>query len=112
MFAAVGDQANATKILLAAGADVHGLTPDGLSALDLACAFGHSDVVAALIEAGGADLIRSADPRECTPLLCAAVSGDAGCVRLLMEHGAEGIGALAAAAERLHGGDTGLRALY
>mmetsp|Transcript_80265 Transcript_80265/g.159531 ORF Transcript_80265/g.159531 Transcript_80265/m.159531 type:complete len:827 (-) Transcript_80265:512-2992(-) len=106
--AAVAPSLDAIKQLLAAGADVHELTRDGLSALDLACACAHSEVAAALIEAGGADLIRTSDPRECTPLLCAAVGGDADCMRVLMAHGAEEIGAVVAAAERLHGGDTGL----
>ena len=41
-----------------------------------------------LIEAGGAVVPIADDAAACPPLLCAAISGDVECVRLLVAHGA------------------------
>ena len=100
------------KLLLEAGAGADALTADGMSALELACACGHADVAAELLHWSGKTFAGSHEATECGPLLCAALSGDAECVRVLRAHGAGGeLPSLVEAAERLHGGDVGLRAL-
>jgi ankyrin repeat protein len=102
--AAAGASIVGVRALLDAGADVCATTADGHSALDIACACGHADLVAELIENGGAAVPRADDPRECSPMLCAAVSGEAECVRVLAARGgACDMIHLALAAGKLHG---------
>jgi len=110
--AAAAASLGAVRLLLEAGASADVLTADGMSALELACACGHADVAAELLHWSGKTFAGSHEAAECGPLLCAALSGDAECVRLLQAHGTGGqLPSLVEAAERLHGGDVGLRAL-
>jgi len=76
------------RALLAAGADVHAVSGDGMSALDLACACGHADVTDALIDEGGAGVGgESGVAGYAPPLLCAIISGDVETIQTLASRG-------------------------
>ena len=76
----------AVKSLIDRGADLDGQPrPDG-SAIHVAAAFGHSNIVNILLKKGAA--INAKDPREITPLQAAAVEGHSAVVRLLLHRGA------------------------
>ena len=100
------DALSSLEALLDAGAEVDAPCADGVTtALDLAIACGHADVAAVLVERG-ASVPRGAEPLSCPPLLCAAVSGDVECVRVLASTAAkEGIYEVAAVAGWVHGDD-------
>ena len=92
--AAAADQHGALRALIAAGADVDARSTDGLSALELACACGHAESVALLLEAGAT--LGGA-------LACAAVSGEDAVVRALDAHPAADTDAILGTMTRLHG---------
>ena len=85
LFAARTGDAESTKLLLAAGADVNGEAPNGTSALVIAAHSGHPPVVVALLDKG-------ADPNRAgsgyAPLHAAVLRGDLDSVRALLAHGA------------------------
>jgi ankyrin repeat protein len=86
LFGAQDGDVESVKLLLAAGADVHDVAPDGSSALLLAAHAGQSDVAALLLDAG-------ADPNSAgagyTALHVAATSGNLELIRALLDHGAD-----------------------
>ena len=73
--------------LVARGADVKRRTDDDETALHLAAAAGHADVIRELV-ARGADVDRRAE-NDVTPLHLAAAGGHAGAVRELAARGAD-----------------------
>lgn len=87
-WAAQADDAEMTRVLLAAGASVTATTRlGGITPLVLAATAGNAGVVQALLDAG-------ADPRTAkatgtTPLMLAAAGGSAGAVRALLAAGAD-----------------------
>jgi ankyrin repeat protein len=87
--AVVGGYAGAARLLLEAGADPDGesFAEDEGTPLCAAAAWGHDEVVSALI-AFGADVDR-AEPDGPTPLVWAALEGHAGTGRALLEAGAD-----------------------
>ena len=91
------------RALLAAGADVHASSSDGLTPLDLACACGHEEAVRELLAAGAA-LPLGDEVSACPPLLCAAASGEPGVLAALAEAGAAGgVAELAPVVAHMHG---------
>ena len=110
---------SSVRALLGAGADAAALTADGLTPLDLACACGHADVAAELVEVlggqGGAPPLplADADGNACTALVCAASSGEVDCVRALVQSAARtpeehaAVDELALVVDRLHGYEHG-----
>ena len=93
----------AVRALLAAGADANAPTADGLTTpIDLACACGHADVCAELLNSGSR-VPNGADPRTCPPLLCAAACGELECVRVLASTAASaGIGEISEVMGDMH----------
>ena len=92
-------------------ADVNALTADGLTPVDIACACGHAEVVVALVDELGAQVPPlDGGALTCLPLACAAMSGDAECVRALASGAVvpkDVNSELAAAASMLHGDAVG-----
>ena len=87
-WAARNGDAEMTRLLLFAGANVKASTRlGGYTPLLLAAQQGHSAVIAALISSG-AD-VKAANALGTTPLMLAAASGDAQAVTMLVENGAE-----------------------
>lgn len=81
--AAASSAEGAVRALIAAGADVNAPMHDGhVTALELACACGHADVAALLVQ-HGADLVSDADSGCPRALLCAAACGEVACVDVL-----------------------------
>ena len=114
--AAAAAALTSVRALLNAGADVDALSADGLTPLDLACACGHADVVAELVNAPNASPppLVDADGNACTALVCAAASGEVECARVLAEAAVGSAGAAAAAmgelslaVDKLHGYELG-----
>jgi hypothetical protein len=75
------------KLFLDAGTSPNIRTPQGQTALVVACLYKHRDVVQTLLDAG-ADVNAKIDPWE-APLFYAVLSGDAGLVDLLLAKGAD-----------------------
>lgn len=74
------------QALIAAGADVDALEPNGDAPLVMAAYLGHTEIVRALLEAG-AD-VTAVDPgMKATALHAAAYAGRTDAARLLIEHG-------------------------
>lgn len=92
--AAYGGTRGEVAILLAAGVDANARDGEGVSALSLAVAQGHTDVAATLL-AHGADVNKQFTPSAraghlgVTPLMAAAARGDVRTVALLLSHGAD-----------------------
>ena len=87
-WAAIKGDAEMTRMLVTAGANVRATTRLGsYTALYLAAKGGHSDVVAALL-AGGADP-KAVTSNGTTPLMIAAAAGDTRSITALVENGAE-----------------------
>jgi ankyrin repeat protein len=74
------------RTLIAAGANVNELDPNGDAPLVMAAYLGHTEIVKLLLEAG-AD-VAAVDPgMKATALHAAAYAGRTGAARLLIEHG-------------------------
>jgi hypothetical protein len=102
---------DAVDALLKAGADVEAPTHDGMTALEIACAFGHVAVIEHLLGSNATGVPTCDLPSESMALVCATVGGDVDCMRALMTRGViaalspTGIAGVAAAAAWLHGED-------
>jgi ankyrin repeat protein len=77
------------------------LSTDGWMPLHLAVFFGHPELAASLLDRGAAVDSRSTNPMRNTPLHAAVAGGNATCVKVLLERGAD-------ANATQHGGWTGL----
>ncbi|XP_067675697.1 uncharacterized protein [Haliotis asinina] len=71
--------------LLVEGADVNGLSPDGMSPLAIAAFWGYADIVEALLKAG-ADINILNRGTQWTPLHCASFQGHGKVILKLMPH--------------------------
>ena len=79
-------QAEELRELLAAGTPVDGVNAEGVDALTMAAAWGHVDLVDALIEAGAAP---NGSRGSRNPLSAACTMRQVASVRRLLEHGAD-----------------------
>ena len=79
--------AEACRVLVAAGADVDSADKDGLSALHCAASRGHSDCVRMLVGTCKAR-VDPVDKNQCTPLFYATTLGHDQCAQALLEMGA------------------------
>jgi ankyrin repeat protein len=96
-WAAFKDDLETAKMLLAAGANLKATTRNGaLSPLLLACANGNPAMIEAFLSAGADPNSAKAD--GATALMAAAATGNAGALRILIDHGA-----LVNATEKTHG---------
>ena len=88
--AAVSDGALVADLLRADGSLATAWTDDGFTALHLACFFGTSDVVLALVDAGADLNVASRNPMGVRPINSAAAGDQAlDSVRVLLDHGAD-----------------------
>lgn len=78
--------ASAARALIAAGARVDALGPDGLSASMLACRWGAADALRALLDAGADPNLRAGT--GATPLIVACESSALDCAQELLARGA------------------------
>ena len=86
-WAAVKDDVELAKMLLAAGANVKATTRNGVATpLFMACKNGNSAMIDVLLK-GGSDP-DATDEHGTTPLMIAAASGKADAVKMLVDHGA------------------------
>jgi len=68
---------------------VHAWSPDGVTALHLACFYGQEEAVRCLLRAGADPVARARDERGSTPFQEATSTGQLNIVHLLLAHGAE-----------------------
>lgn len=90
--ACIAGDTGAVQWALLCGADPSHHDAAGFSALHVAAARGHADVVRTLLERGASVRIRSAHPGACggcSPLHAAVAAGHEGVVALLLSAGAE-----------------------
>ncbi len=87
--AALGKLGRLEELLLCTPDLIRAWSPDGVTALHLACFYGQEDAVARLLEAGADPSARAHDEAGRTPLEEAARTGQENIVRLLLAHGTE-----------------------
>jgi ankyrin repeat protein len=75
--------------LLVAKADATATQADGFSALDIAVALGHRDVVKVLVSMAPSTLIFKENPDRCNPFALACLGGNAEIVQLLLNAGGD-----------------------
>lgn len=86
--AALGKVKRLQELLACAPDLVHAWSPDGVTALHLACFYGHEEAVECLLRAGADPRARAHNERGSTPLDEAASSRQLSIIHLLLAHGA------------------------
>lgn len=86
--AALGELGLLQSALAAHPNHVNRRTPDGFTALHLACFFGQLEAVQLLLEAGAEPNKTAANAMQVAPLHSAAANGDLALVTTLLQHGA------------------------
>ena len=84
--AVIAGNSPAVRLLLQAGAHVHGRNAQGNTALHTAAELGHTDIAQALLEAGAG--VNTTAGFRWTPLMFAASNGHTATVQLLLKYGA------------------------
>ena len=87
--AALGKLGRLEELLLCMPELAHAWSPDGVTALHLACFYGQKEAVECLLRAGADPLARTRNERGSTPMEEAASTGQSEIVCLLLAHGAE-----------------------
>lgn len=87
--AALGRLGRLEELLLCTPQLARAWSPDGVTALHLACFYGQEEAVARLLEAGADPSAQTHDEAGRTPLEEAASTGQENIVRLLLAHGTE-----------------------
>jgi uncharacterized protein len=87
--AALGKLGRLEELLLCTPDLARAWSPDGVTALHLACFYGQKEAVECLLRAGADPLARTRNDRGSTPMQEAASTGQSEIARLLMAHGAE-----------------------
>jgi ankyrin repeat protein len=87
--AALGKVKRLEELLASAPDLVHAWSPDGVTALHLACFYGQEEAVRCLLRAGADPVARARDERGSTPFQEATSTGQLNIVHLLLAHGAE-----------------------
>ena len=87
--AALGKLGRLEELLLLTPELACAWSPDGVTALHLACFYGQEEAVERLLQAGADPLVRARNEGGRTPLEEAASTGQENIVRLLLAHGTE-----------------------
>ncbi len=87
--AALGKLGRLQELLLCSPELARAWSPDGVTALHLACFYGQEEAVECLLRAGADPSARARNERGSTPLEEATSTGQSEIARLLLAHGAE-----------------------
>lgn len=87
--AALGKLGRVEELLLCMPELAHAWSPDGVTALHLACFYGQKEAVECLLRAGADPSARARNELGSTPLEDAASTGQLEITRLLLAHGAD-----------------------